>query len=169
MPQGSAISPLIFSIFINDIPILNKPNCSQSTLFADDLATTFFFSGKGGLNCKINKYLRELQTWLVKWKMKMAAHKCNYIIFAKNQKANPVLNLELFGESIPLVDSAKFLGIVFDSHLSFKEQAEEVKIKCNSRLNIIRILSNRSWQLIDQVLINLYKAIIGSVIDYSFP
>jgi len=126
------------------ILIKNEPNCSQSTLFADDLATTFFFGKNGGLNHKVNKYLNDLEIWLIKWKMKMAGHKCNFIIFAKNKKANPELNLKLFGETIPKVESVKFLGLVFDSHLSFHNQVEEIKIKCNGRLNIIRILSNRN-------------------------
>ena len=75
VPQGSVLSPLLFSIFINDIPIRNKPNHSQSTLFADDLATAFLFKKPGNVQVQIQKYLFELEAWLTKWRMKMAAHK----------------------------------------------------------------------------------------------
>ena len=168
VPQGSVISPLLFSLFINDIPIEKKPNCSQSTLFADDLASMFFFGKNGGLQARIQKYIDEIEKWLKKWKMKMAAKKCNYIIFAKNVAANPKLNLKLFGENIPMVDSTKFLGLVFDSKLSFNQQVDEIKVKCGERLNIIKILSNRKWNLSKNLLCNLYKSVIASVIDYSF-
>jgi hypothetical protein len=128
----------------------------------------FFFKEKGGLQTRVQKYVDKIEKWLKKWKMKMAAKKCNYIIFAKSVAANPKLNLKLFGENIPKVDSTKFLGLVFDCKLSFNQQIEEIKVKCGSRLNIIKILSNRKWNLNKNILCNLYKSIIGSVIDYSF-
>jgi hypothetical protein len=169
VPQGSVLSPLLFSIFINDIPIRKNPNGSQSTLFADDLASTFFFKKKGIVENQIKNYLLDLELWLTKWKMKMAAHKCNYILFSKNKKNDPKFELKLFGEKINQIPNAKFLGLTFDSHLNFSANVEEIKSKCVNRLNVIKILSNRKWNLKKQTLVNLYKSLIGSVLDYSFP
>ncbi|RNA14495.1 RNA-directed DNA polymerase from mobile element jockey-like [Brachionus plicatilis] len=46
---------------------------------------------------------------------------------------------------------------------------EEIKERCNSRLNLIKILSNKKWGLDLKTLGNLYKSLIGSILDYSFP
>ncbi|RNA14468.1 RNA-directed DNA polymerase from mobile element jockey-like [Brachionus plicatilis] len=46
---------------------------------------------------------------------------------------------------------------------------EEIKERCNSRLNLIKILSNKKWGLDLNTLKNLYKSLIGSILDYSFP
>ena len=75
VPQGSVISPLLFSIFINDIPRKDKTNNEYSLLFADDLITFFIFKSKRNLEHRINSYLKELEPWLTKWKMKISIEK----------------------------------------------------------------------------------------------
>jgi hypothetical protein len=45
-PQGAAISPILFSLLINDIPIIHKKNKDYSLLFADDLVFPHFFQKK---------------------------------------------------------------------------------------------------------------------------
>ena len=55
-----------------------------------------------------------------------------------------------------------------DRSLCFKTNSEEIKKKCLSRLNIIKILSHKSWKLTTETLTNLYKSLVGSILDYSF-
>jgi hypothetical protein len=61
----------------------------------------------------------------------------------------------------------KFLGIVFDKYLSFNKQIEAIKSKVENRLNILKHLAHKSWKLSKITLINIYKSLIRSILDYS--
>jgi hypothetical protein len=170
VPQGGVLSPILFSIFINDIPIRNELNKSNSVLFADDLATFFYFNKIGNLNDIVNKYLKEIEKWLVKWKFKMSANKCCFIIFSKGSKKNELkLNLKLFNEIIPNNPNPVFLGVQFDEKLNFDSHIELLKKnKINNRLNLIKILSHRKWKLSHSTLLTIYYSLIRSLFDYIF-
>lgn len=83
-PQGSAISPLLFSIFINDMPMNNKINYAYSLLFADDLTSFFCFDKEGKLKNMVENYLKSIEKWITKWRLKMAVGKCSYTVFASS-------------------------------------------------------------------------------------
>jgi hypothetical protein len=168
VPQGAVISPLLFSIFINDIPKQSKKNNSYSLLFADDLVTFFVFKKYGKISDKINKYLKRIEAWLRLWRMKMSPEKCSYIIFSGNSASNKDLELNLIGEQIPYDKSPVFLGIKFDEHLCFNSQVDFIKSRCQDRVNIIKILSHKSWKLSKKTLLSIYNALVGSILDYSF-
>ena len=61
------------------------------------------------------------------------------------------------------------MGIRLDDNLSFAPMTDEIREKCRSRLDIIRILSKKSWGLDNKTLSALYKSLVGSIIDYVFP
>lgn len=90
VPQGAILSPLLFNIYINDVPIENKKHKSFSFLYADDLSVSFIFSDAGRIDDVenyINEYLKKLEKWFNKWRLKMSASKCSYVIFS-NSKNN---------------------------------------------------------------------------------
>jgi hypothetical protein len=167
LPQGGILCPTCFNIYINDSPQRSKSNCNGSVLYADDLASLFIFRKTGNLEKTINKYLIELEKWLIKWKMKMSAKKCSYITFTQSNDSFDKFRFKLFGADIPYNPNPRFLGITFDKRLSFANQLKETKTNCFDRLKIIRILSHKRWMLSKQTLVGIYKALIGSVIDYQ--
>ena len=69
---------------------------------------------------------------------------------------------------IPYNPNPVFLGIIFDESLSFNSHFNNLKSRAQSRLNIIKIFSHKSWHLSRETLINIYNALIGSIFSYSF-
>jgi hypothetical protein len=165
VPQGGVLSPILFSIFINNIPIKNVKNVSCSLLFADDLATMFFYSKEGKVKHVIANYLKDIEKWLVKWKLKMSGTKCSYMCFSKSStKVNFVL--KLFDEVIPYNKSCVFLGVMFDDKLSFNLHLEYILKKIFNRQNLLKILAHRKWRLSYSTLLMIYYSLIRSLIDY---
>jgi len=165
VPQGAVISPILFSIFINDIPLKNEKNKSYSLLFADDLVTFFCYKKTNQMIKSIEKYLQIIEWWLRKWKLRMSATKCCYTVFT-NGGRNERYNFKLFGDQIPYEKNPVFLGVKFDEGLNFGTNIDRIREKCINRLNVIKIISHKSWGLDINTLIATYYALIRSVLDY---
>ena len=79
VPQGSVLGPLLFLIYINDLP-----NASQKLkfyLFADDTNIYFESSDLSNLIKIVNRELRSVKKWLDANKLSLNIDKTNYIIF----------------------------------------------------------------------------------------
>jgi hypothetical protein len=98
----------------------------------------------------------------------MNASKCMYTIFSDGGRGGINLNLRLFGEEIPYNPEPVFLGITFDERLCFNVHFSKLRIRALKRLNIIKIFSHRSWHFTKKTLLNVYRALIGSLFNYSF-
>ncbi len=96
----------------------------------------------------------------------MATHKCAAMIIEPNN-SNQKFNFKLYNENIPLVEEQIFLGIKIDRHMKFDKHVDLICAKANSRINIIRILAHKSWKLKKSTLVNVYKTVLRSVIEYS--
>ena len=63
--------------------------------------------------------------------------------------------------------SMKYLGLIFDQRLRWKEQINDLKIRCNKAMDILKCLSRTSWGGDRTTLLRLYKALIRSKLDYA--
>jgi hypothetical protein len=167
VPQGGVLSPTLFNIFINDSPIQAGKNKAYTLIFADDICLGIIFKNKtDNLEQKINEYLAELESWTNSWRLTLAPHKCQYIVFTNGQTVDE-FSLKLYGHELEHVDCPKFLGIRFDRKLTFSNQIEHIITSCNNRLNVIKTLSHAFWSIDEKTLLNLYMSLVRSLIDYS--
>ena len=78
---------------------------------------------------------------------------------------DPVLTLDR--TPIPVVEENKFLRVIFDQKLSFIPHIKQLKAKCQKALNLLRVVARTDWGADRKVLLNLYRTIIRSKLDYG--
>ena len=118
---------------------------------------------------RINSALKKLEKWSNKWHLSFAPNKCNYMVFTRDKRKSfhDVFDLELCGSKLKKVNEVKFLGITFDRYLSFKYHFDNIRERCIDRLNIIKVLSHKQSKLSQNTLLNTYKLLVQSLMDYS--
>ena len=80
-------------------------------------------------------------------------------------KLAPVLNI--YGAPIPVVEEAKYLVLLFDKKLTFIPHIKALKAKCLKALNVLKVLSNTNWGGDRSLLLNLYRSLVRSKLDYD--
>ena len=80
---------------------------------------------------------------------------------------NQEITFKIKDHLIPINESVKFLGLIFDTHLNWKHHVSYIKTKCKNAMNLIKKLAHTVWGAKRSVLINIYKALIISVVDYG--
>ena len=145
VPQGSVLSPLLFLIYVNDLP---KPHHRQNSKsqFADDTALWAASKNVQFATKRLRRDLRKLAKWCAKWRIKLNLKKTKVIIFSRSsvsRNSEPIL--KLYDEKFKTYPQVKFLGIIFDSKFTFQKYFEEILGCCNTRYHRIRLLFNPNW------------------------
>ena len=128
VPQGSILGPLLFLLHINDLPNTSKLLSFQ--LFADD--TNIYFSRKNlnDLELILNQELHAVAEWMKSNRLALSILKTNFALFhSKRLKPYKSLNLKIDGVNIQEVSSVKYLGVTFDSNLTWKNHVNELCLK----------------------------------------
>lgn len=165
VPQGSCLSPLLYSHYINDIP---KEEHVTTSLFADD---TMFYSAFPSQNTAIIRLQRQVDKavkWMNTWKLKLNVMKTVTVLFGPKNK-NPKRTVNISQQQIPWSNQARYLGVIFDKKLTFCEHANQTIKKAKRTRAMLYPVLNKSSPIPMQNRITIYKMYIKPTLLYAIP
>ena len=84
---------------------------------------------------------------------------------AIKKSMDPVLKLD--NDHIQFVKEAKFLGLIWDTKLTFEPHIKYLKARCQKSLNTLKVLSRTEWGADRTTLLKLYRSLVRSKLDYG--
>ncbi len=168
VPQGSVLGPLLFIIYVNDIERAIT-NCGKIITFADDTAILFKHEKLGMLKRNVEKQLKHLRNWFEINKLTLNADKTNYLLTetkAVNREDKVNFAIKIQNQEIQRVNSLRYLGVIVDDQLNWREQIAFVRNKIKA--NIAMLYKIGSFIDINHRKM-LYNAFILPHINYCLP
>ena len=165
VPQGSILSPTLSNIKINNI--VKCVNDTDSSLYVDDFGIFYKSKNRENIEFRLQRCLNKVETWATENGFKFSKTKTQCVHFCQLRGLHPDPVLNIYGSPIPVVEEAKFLGLLFDKKLSSIPHIKALKAKCLKTLDILKVLSNTNWGGDRSVLLNLYRSLVRSKLDYG--
>ena len=142
VPQGSTLGPLLFTIFINDLPSILS-DCSVQ-LYADDTVIYTSQPTLPQIQSTIQSNFNYLETWLSANRLIINKTKTNTMLFGTNHNLKTIANNNqpftiscIDGTQILKVDKIKYLGLWLDSELSYKCHIDNLVRKINYSTSVL--------------------------------
>ena len=169
VPQGSVLGPILFLIFINDLPL---GVISPVSLFADDSKVfSRIISEKNSVKAKkdgnyfdgnevLQSDLNNIRAWAGRWKMEFNVDKCKIMHIGRS---NPQHAYNMDGAELTKTVKEKDLGVLVESNLEFEQHIKSIVGRANRMLGLIKI----GFACLDQeVFMNLYPVLVRPLLEY---
>jgi len=165
VPQGSVLGPLLFLIFINDIPNASK---LLTWLFADDTALMASATNLQLLKEIMNTEVAKVQAWLLANRLSVHyVKKSQYMLINKNNNTSidgEEFELSMGGNIISRTKSYCYLGIIVDERLSWNEHINDL---CNKLSQVSGTMFRIRKLLSRKALMLVYHSLVGSKLRYG--
>ena len=167
VPQGTVLSPILFNMYVADIPDYINTETLQ---FADD---TILYAGSfsAATACsKIKQHLTKLLPWYEQWKLNINTNKSACSVLTRkftniNIFMPPIINKQ----KIQVTKQIKYLGVILDQRLKFVQNVSHTLQKTFLATQSLYALLSPKSQMSLQNKLTIYKAIIRPVMTYAAP
>ena len=164
VPQGSILGPLLFLIYINDLPNGLKSNAK---LFADDTSLFTLVKDKTESANILNNNLSEISKWAYDWKMLFNPGPCKpaqEVVFSRKKKTQSHPAISLNNIQVERTSYQKHFGLLLDEKLNFKQHVDSAILKMNKGISVIKKLRH---SLPRKSLLTIYKGFLRPLVDYG--
>ena len=168
VPQGSVLGPLLFIIFVNDLP--NSVSQSTVDIYADDttLSTSAVVSDLPAIQQRLQDDINKIADWTSYNKMVLNASKTKSLLVTgkRLEKKAPDTKFKLSckDSEIEQKTSYKLLGVKLDNHLSFTEHIDDICKKMSQRIAVLKKIK-RNLPLAERKL--YFNALIKPIMLYG--
>ena len=162
VPQGSHLGPLLFLLFINDLP--NCLNFVLCLLFADDLKIFKSIKSEADM-ILLQKDINNVVEWSNQNLLPINESKCRLMVFAKNKSRFDTIQYTVGGTVLTPQSEVKDLGVVFDSKLSFDNHISSITSDAYRILGFV-IRSSHSFRNLNTMIL-IYNAFVRSKLEYA--
>ena len=143
VPQGSILSTTLFNVKINNIVNCLDPK-TEGSLYV--FCICYRSKSMRTIERHLQQCLNKIENWALFNGFKFSKSKTQRVHFCQLRKLHDNPQLYLYGSLIPVVDEAKFLGVIFDRKLSFIPHIKYLKAKCLKALNLLKVLSHNQLE-----------------------
>ena len=165
IPQGSILGPLLFILFINDLPMGLK-YCKVS-MFADDTLLYCEGSEVTDICSKVNEDLEYVKMWLDNNKLSLNVEKTEFMFLGTRSRLNNInevdVNIKIGEQKLIRVKKCKHLGVIIDENLTWQDHIAHVQKKTGCGLHMLKTVK----PYVDKPTLQMvYNAIVSSHLNY---
>ena len=166
VPQGSILSVTLFAVAINGV-IGVLPAGVHSSLYVDDLCISFSAARMSLVERKLQLAINRVSRWADNQGFRFSSSKSVAMHFCRLRGAHRDPDLYLANRRLNCVETTRYLGLVFDSRLTWVPHLRYIKTACQKALTLLRILAHTSWGADRDTLLLLHRTLVLSKLEYG--
>ena len=166
VPQGSILSVTLFLIKINSIVNVVNPRFDRS-LFVDDFSISCSSQHMPFIETILQNCINRIEKWADENGFRFSKTKTVCVHFCNKRSLHLDPQIKINDATIPVVQQAKFLGLILDNKLNFKAHIDYVRKNCHKALTLLKVVSKMDWGADRVVLLRLYRSLVRSKLDYG--
>lgn len=173
VPQGSVLAPILYTLYISDLPTPDNPDIKK-IVFADDILV--YASTQNLLGQSFNRYLNKIHNHLDLWKIKLNLNKCEAIVFKGNCKSLPrwvskkinKIQIKINNNTIEIKNKIKYLGLILSKNMKYFDHINYIINKTFKAFHKIKHIFYGKNRYTEKVKSILYKQLIRPILTYGF-